>query len=440
MRITNITIKGFRNIKQISINLKNILSFVSVNNYGKSNLLKGIDFGFDFITRSDKIRSKMMGYYNGIPLNPWVENDNFYFQIEGNLNTKEISAFKYGYEFIWNKDNNTGNKIVNEWLDIKELNSAHYKKMLNRKTNKYKKSLDAKYWNKINLTNSQLFVDILPSHQDVKYATLIEEIKNIKFNYCSLLDANPNFEPIPFHFIDEDEVVPYNDSDIPRALYFLNENNQTKFKEFKNSIFRLFPDFDDMSFNKKDIHAKMTKKIIVSDTDDSETNTETIPPTLIEDQIYQIFIKTKFLNQPISMSRMSAGTKRIFWILLNVLLSNELNVQLLAIEELETSIHPSLLKKLLEEITMLSDNVYVLISSHSTNILQYLKPNQIYIGIPNNKGLAEFSRIKESKYSKIKTLANNLGMSYGEYIFNYISQCDEEYYKKIKGFFDCIDE
>jgi len=440
MKITNITIRGYRNIKNVMIEMQNLLSFVSINNYGKSNLLRGIDFGFDFITRSEKVRKRMMSYYDGIPLNPFNENENFYFQIEGSFKDDQLLYFKYGYEFVWNKDDNSGNKIINEWLDIKENGSSHYKKMLDRRDCLFKKDFDSKYKNKLVLNEAQLFVDVLPSNSDIKYLNLINKIKNIKFNYCSLLDANPNFEPMPFHFIDEEDIVPYNDSDIPRALYYLNENTPAKFKEFKNAIFRLYPDFEDMSFNKKDIEAKMTKQIVLSNVDNNEENTELTPPTLIKDQIYQIFIKTKYLNQPISMSRMSAGTKRIFWILLNVLMSSEMNVNMLAIEELETSIHPSLLKKLLEEIDMLSQNINILISSHSTNILQYLNPEQIYIGIPNEKGLAEFSKIKQSKYTKLKNIANNLGMSYGEYIFNYISQCDEEYYEQIKMLLENIND
>lgn len=440
MKITNITIKGFKNIKNITIKLQSILSFVSVNNYGKSNLLNAIDFGFDFITRSDKIRSRMMSYLGGIPLNPYTENDNFYFQIEGKSDNKNFPDFKYGYEFIWNKDDNSGNKIINEWLDIKEFGSSHYKKMFDRKNNQFKKDLESKYKNKINLNNSQLFLDILPSRDDIKYLDLVTDLKNTKYNYCSLLDATPNFEPIPFQFLDEDNIVPYNDSDIPRALYFLNENNPSKYNEFKNSIFRLFPDFEDMSFNKKDIQAKMTKKILYDSGDTNNNTSEISPPTLIKDQVYQIFIKTKYLNQPISMSYMSAGTKRIFWIILNILLSNDANVSMLAIEELETSIHPSLLQRLLEEISLFSQNTCILISSHSPNILQYLTPEQIYIGLPNAKGLAEFLKIKASKYSKIKNIATNLGMSYGEYIFNYISQCEEEHYDVIKTFLENIDE
>ena len=441
MKLNTITIGGYRNIKKNAINLKNILSFVSINNYGKSNLLQGIDFGFDFITRSEKVRNRMMNYSGAIPLNPYIENENFYFQIEGSIDEKKSLLFKYGYKVVWSKDDNSGNKIIDEWLDIKESASAHFQKMFDRTNNQFRKDLDAKYKNKIKLNNTQLFVDVLSSYEDVKYLNLIDEIKNIKFNYCSLLDANPNFEPMPFQqFMNEDEIVPYNDMDIPRALYFLNENNPSKFKEFKSAIFRLFPDFEDMSFNKKDIHGKMTKKIVVRTSEDNEADTEITPPTLVKDQIYQIFIKTKYLNQPISMAKMSAGTKRIFWILLNVLISNDMKVQLLAIEELETSIHPNLLKKLLEEISMLAQNINILISSHSTNMLQYLNTDQIYIGIPNEKGIAEFLKIKQSKSVKLNNIANSLGMSRGEYIFNYISQCDEENYNYFKTFLENVDD
>ena len=78
MKITNITIRGYRNIKNVMIEMQNLLSFVSINNYGKSNLLRGIDFGFDFITRSEKVRKRMMSYYDGIPLNPFNKNSHFH--------------------------------------------------------------------------------------------------------------------------------------------------------------------------------------------------------------------------------------------------------------------------------------------------------------------------------------------------------------------------
>lgn len=436
MKLTKINLKGFKNLKNINLQLDSILSFVSVNNYGKSNLLQSLDFAFEFIGANDRARTKMMGYYGGIPLNTAMDRDNFFVQIEGETSDETSLTFRYGFEFVWKKNDGTGSKIVNEWLDIREVNSAHFKKIIDRKNSSFKKSINTTYKNSIKLSEGQLIIDYLTMVNDLEYADIVRFIKNIKFNYCSLLDANPSFEPMPFHFIDEDDMVPYNDTDIPRALYFLSENMPEKFKDFKSAIFRLFPEFEDLSFSKHSIHAKMTKQIVVTNDEDGSDKDEFVPPTLIEDKIYQIFIKSKYLNQAISMEMMSAGTKRVFWLLLNVLRADEMNVQILALEELETSIHPGLLKNLLEEISMLSDNLNILISSHSTNILQYLKPQQLYIGIPNNEGLAEFLKIRSAKFQKLKDLAFNLGMSYGEFIFNYLSQNDDDKFNIVRGYLE----
>lgn len=50
---------------------------------------------------------------------------------------------------------------------------------------------------------------------------------------------------------------------------------------------------------------------------------------------------------------------------------------MIAIEEIEISIHPKLLKKLLEIINELSKNIGVFITSHSPRLIQYLKQDDI---------------------------------------------------------------
>ena len=322
-----------------------------------------------------------------------------------------------------------------EWLDIKANSSNHYTILIDRKNSSYKKNLDAKYKNKLNINNAQLIIDVLPSISDIKYLDVINHIKSIRFNYCSLINTNYCHQSLPFHFLEDDSIVSFNDRDMARALYCLQEKNPQKFKNFKNIIFRMFPDFEEIAFNRTTVKADFTKKIVYTNELVSGEK-EIIPPAVINDQIYQIFIKRNHLNQSLSLEQMSSGTKRIFWILLNTQLANNSGVQILGIDELETSIHPGLLKKLLEEIDIITDNTLLLISSHSANILQYLKPEQIYVGLPNDFGYAEFSRVKKSKFQKIKSIANNLGMSYGEYIFNYISQSNENMQSAIRNCFE----
>lgn len=62
--------------------MDNICAIISPNNYGKSNLLEAIDFGFDFIHESRKGRKSMMGWVRGIPLCLALENSEYRFEIE----------------------------------------------------------------------------------------------------------------------------------------------------------------------------------------------------------------------------------------------------------------------------------------------------------------------------------------------------------------------
>ena len=55
MRIISITVAGFKNIKRTKLELGNICAIISPNNYGKSNLIEAISFGFDFIHESRKV-------------------------------------------------------------------------------------------------------------------------------------------------------------------------------------------------------------------------------------------------------------------------------------------------------------------------------------------------------------------------------------------------
>ena len=55
MKLLNVRIEGFRNIKNNSIEFGDgITSLVSTNSYGKSNIMNAIDFAVDFIKADSK--------------------------------------------------------------------------------------------------------------------------------------------------------------------------------------------------------------------------------------------------------------------------------------------------------------------------------------------------------------------------------------------------
>ena len=63
----------------------------------------------------------------------------------------------------------------------------------------------------------------------------------------------------------------------------------------------------------------------------------------------------------------------------------------------------------------------MILTSHSPYIIQYLKPESIYIGVPNDQGLAKFKRIQPSKIKNILSISRDLEVSIGEYLFELMS-------------------
>ena len=160
MRLLRITIGGYRNITRTTIDLEGITALVSPNNYGKTNLLNAIEFASEFINESPRTRSLMMSSSALVPLVSAIEDENFYFEmILENTDINEAYRFtKYSFEFSWIKDNETGQRIVNETLDIGHKLGARWTTYLKRDEGKYRKSYDTRSFRKITLDDNQLAI------------------------------------------------------------------------------------------------------------------------------------------------------------------------------------------------------------------------------------------------------------------------------------------
>ena len=124
---------------------------------------------------------------------------------------------------------------------------------------------------------------------------------------------------------------------------------------------------------------------------------------------------------------MSTGTKRVIWLLANAYIANHVNTGIVGIEEIETSIHPKMMKQLLEVLNEALGNAPLIVSSHSPFLVQYIKPEKIYVGIPNSLGVAEFRRIQKNKVKLLISNARALELSVGEYLFELLSGDSDSY-------------
>ncbi|MCD7736696.1 MAG: AAA family ATPase [Lachnospiraceae bacterium] len=422
MRLTGITVGNFKNIAETKLNLGTIIAVVSTNNYGKSNLLEAIQFGFDFIESSSKVRSNMMHWTRGIPLSPLLAGKEYIFSVE--FDAPELGEYRfvrYSFRFSWFNDRSEGAEITDETIEIRENEHVRYTSYLKRNKGQYRAGKSKTGFRKISLSKDVLAIDILSSLDDIGIADAITKIKSLSDQMCKTLELDHSFQPNPIEFdFGTSSAVMFDDNDIPKALNLLKEKYPEKFDLFVEMVYDLFPEFEDIqlqAYALKETERPQVQAIAVSSKGKGLEKQELNVPYHIKDELYRLIIRSKYLNQPISMEYMSTGTKRIIWLIANAVFGNCYGTSLIGVDEIETSIHPKMIRNLLESLVCVLEDTSMIVTSHSPYLIQYLKPDFIYIGVPNEDGIAAFRRIQSSKIKTLLNTARELGTSIGEYLF-----------------------
>lgn len=422
MKIKSISIGGFKNLKKTRIEVDRITALVSPNNYGKSNFLQGIDFALYFLSAGEKSRRKLTTWQKGIPLNPISANDPFFFEIEfHDPSLEEYQYVRYGFSFTWLRDDATGQRIVDEWLEMRVSESVKYTRYLKRDEGHYRKSKSTNAFRNITLGDFQLAIDTLSSIDDIAYTAVLKQIKHLSFKTCSSLDMDRHYQSVPFEVGEPTPSLLYT-SDIPRLLNVLKETDPDKYELFKEAITTLFPEITNVEVVKAkfDPHPEHIKMFSMKDGAMVASDGPEIPPFTWKNEIHKIFVTNRHMNQPMDITMLSVGTKRLFWIM-TILFSSNSDTHMIGIEELETSIHPRLLKQTLEILNEYLGDITLLITSHSPYLVQYLKLERIYIGVPDETGVASFDNITESRAKALINASHTLGLSVGEYLFDLMS-------------------
>ncbi|QOR34711.1 AAA family ATPase [Clostridium sp. 'deep sea'] len=119
MKITGVSIGGFKNIETVTLNFSNkITALIGFNNYGKSNVLDAINFGLQFIKANMSNRKKMMSNSQVQPLIIDLKGKPFKFSIQFKDNKH---CYSYSYSWYWNTD-----EVYNEEL-IRDNLVIHYR-------------------------------------------------------------------------------------------------------------------------------------------------------------------------------------------------------------------------------------------------------------------------------------------------------------------------
>lgn len=427
MKIQAVLIDGFKNLSKVKINFDKITALVALNNFGKSNVLSGIDFGLDFIKANYEDKINMMSNINLIPINKNTMGTNYRFEMETltEINKKEYRIV-YGYQFSWRYNEKVEPKIVEEYLKVKlEEKGQKYTKLINRTnyTSLYKSSETGRCSSKIKVEDAELVINKLRAYDYLYYIDIIKKLNSMKFYMENNLDAKSFYAPDPIIRKDLKDLILDADN-LPRVIYKLKSTDLKKFQLLKYVYMQLFPNIQDI----------IVKQFKLNEGTNNELPKDA--PFIISNSIYLLYVQDKNLNNIIDFAMMSDGAKRVFMILAKIILANSGDVSLIAIEEPENSIHPSLFQSYITIISQLLDNCKVIITSHSPYIISYLNPAWIHVGVNRQPGVAEFFSFKKSGQNQLQQNANDLNMSIGDYLFSMLAEDDSN----VTDYLECNDD
>lgn len=425
MKIQAVLIDGFKNLSNVRISFDNITALVALNNFGKSNVLSGIDFGLDFIKASIEDKKDMMSNSNLIPINCIMIGRNYKYEMEVSTDISgEEYIIQYGYEFEWKDNEDKEPRIVSEFLKVK-LNKKGQKftQLINRTvdTALYKSSETGRCSSKIKVEETELIANKLKAFDELYYAQIITKLNGMKIYMENNLDAKSFYQPDPIIRKGfENEMI--NADNLPRIIYNLKEQNPDKFELLKDVYFQLFPDIEDV----------IVKQFKINGLTNNEELTENLP-FVFSNNYHVLFVKEKNLANPVNFSIMSDGAKRVFMILTKIIVSSVSNISLIAIEEPENSVHPGLFQAYIQIISQLLDDCKVIITSHSPYIISYLNPSWIHVGVNRKAGVAEFFSFKKSGQKQLENDAAGFDMSIGDYLFSMLADSESN----ISDYLEC---
>ena len=359
MILNKVKISGIFNLKDVEISLDDLSALIAPNNYGKSNVLHAIDFGVFFMEASSKGKSSWMRNRSLIPINTALEGAPFSFELEGEFCDGENTfSFVYGYSFEWLKTSkdDTGAKIIAEYLKLKSDDDLKYRSYINRENTDiayYLASPTGRCSKQLPVDSNMLALNKLANFDDLFYINAIRQLNKLDVREIGTLQHPDRL----FNMIAPDDDVNELSLEYPKEEkvgYYLNSLKELapdKYELLKDVVTGLLITIEDFEPVQIDLRK------------DAEDENRKLPFRLPE-IFYDVRVKERYNNQYTSINRISSGSKKIFFILTLVIAAEINKIPLVLLEELENSVHPRLLQNLLTAIVQLAGDTKVLITSH----------------------------------------------------------------------------
>lgn len=399
MIVKRVTIDGFKNLKNVALDLSDFTYLISCNNYGKSNVFQALDYVSEILENKGEIPDFHFSSLNK------EGTDKFSFSISFEFEGNDVL---YELELMQGPDGK--NQIVKEALYAYEDNSQKKTKYLIRDHDKaeYKPTKTRYDMQSITTETNVLSIAKLANYDNLYYLDIIKSL--LHFRVLLVSNSNENLLGFAGNLIPHSQFI-YKRLEVTEVqnsfLYDFEINHKDNFELLMNAMKVLFPDFEKIT----------TKKIDISPESD---NTNSVNKAVK----YYSWVYMKNLKGPIRLNDASDGFNRILGTF--ICLIQDDNTDVICIEEPENSINPSLLKNYIQLLKQFSrDDLKIIISSHSPFLTSYDDPRKMYVGVPNENGFATFERFSDAGINKIQRLSSDAEVDFGEYVFNLLAGCGQ---------------
>jgi len=415
MDIIGVGINGYKNIRDTYLDFSehSLIVLFAPNNYGKTNLVNGIEAGFELLRQHGKsflyyAKSKLFGHKDDVENFPLTD-----FSFEIDFKTSKASTEKYKYKVQIHPVEKPFKRIMEcgEEREIKVVTDVVvvHESLTRTDANSLplfmcdggRKSLHLQEL--AHLPNMSSKVEINAEH--------VEDIKVIKTAYECLTTATcGNNIASGENFYGHAEPVVFLESDLGRLL---EKNKYEKFREYF------------CGFEKDEDGEKINGMFKYYDMD--------ILPSSVSNRVRVKLTDTRRNPQTNeSIRTVSFGTKRIFKLLAQMCINS---VPLISVEELENGLNPkvfrefiAILEKCLKEGCT---ETKLLVSTHSPNVIDRFgsekKLKAVYLGVPSigKEGYATFKHLNEEGRNEVVSFMENSEEGHGAGVF-ILSTCIDE--------------
>ncbi|MBR5075734.1 MAG: AAA family ATPase [Bacteroidales bacterium] len=399
MKIDGLIIDGIANLENVRLDIGALNVLIAPNGYGKSNVLRAVDFGIRFIRANESERRQMLqGRF--VPINSSAPGKDFSFKISGSIELEGVEwQFVYDFRCAW-AINGTDGSVLFEGFKVKQPSDQRFRQMISRDAVDgclIVPSATGRCNRHFEVSPNQLALSAIAQSSSMYLSPMAAQVYGIRVPDLETLDNPESY----FSAGGGKGVSILGGMTLSEYLYRLKESDPDDYALLEDGLLQLIPGLTEFSPEMVTLPDGITK-------------------------IYDIRVKEAHCIQPTSILMLSSGSKRMIFLFTLCIAARRQQIPLIMIEEPENSVHPRLIENLLLMLQNYGTDTKILFTSHSPYLMRYLRAEQMYFGLPSDDGLARFAKVIPAKLKQLYKYAGDLELTFGEFMFDFMLDAESD--------------